>query len=218
MKRENGLARASLLGDQPQNIERRGEKRHVALLRVALLHAEGSRDLCVVKNVSSKGLSARAYRKFEVGNRVQVEFRSGELLSGAVIWVRDWEFGVEFPEGIDVSSVLASRWVTETGRRRNLPRIEINCIGRLTAGLQIHEVALRDISQGGARVQVSVSMPDNSPVLLSLPGLPPLAGVARWAGGAEAGISFNECLSFELLARWIQAQRTVGTDPGISAS
>ena len=66
--------------------ERRAEKRHVALLRVALLHAGGTKELCVVKNLSASGLSARLYRDLPEGAQVQIEFRSGELLSGSVIW------------------------------------------------------------------------------------------------------------------------------------
>jgi hypothetical protein len=45
-------AHAVRLNEPRQSVERRGEKRHIAPLRVALLHAGGSRDLCVVKNVS----------------------------------------------------------------------------------------------------------------------------------------------------------------------
>jgi hypothetical protein len=207
MMQNNQQASISLPADHCLERERRSAKRHVALLRVALLHASGSKDLCVVRNVSATGLSARAYRKFSIGEQVQIEFRSGELLSGAVVWERDWEIGIAFPQAIDVTAVLASRWITEMGRRRNLPRIEINCPGRLKTGLGSREVMLQDISQGGARVEVKGAAVDGSHVVLTLPDLPPLAGVARWAGGTEVGISFNECISFERLARWIQALR-----------
>ena len=60
--------------------ERRRHERQLALLRVALLHAGGSSDICVVKNISPTGLSARAYRPHATGEQVEIEFRSGELL------------------------------------------------------------------------------------------------------------------------------------------
>lgn len=66
--------------------DRRGEKRHVALLRVALLHVGDCKELCVVKNISASGLPARIYRKLASGDQVQLEFKSGELLSGSVVW------------------------------------------------------------------------------------------------------------------------------------
>jgi PilZ domain-containing protein len=188
-------------------LERRGQKRQRALLRVALLHDEGIKDLCVVKNISASGLSARVYRKLTSGTNVRVEFRSGELLSGSVVWERDWEVGIVFPKPIDVESVLASRWITEEGRRRTLPRIALACRGQLTAGPRSLNVMLQDISQGGARVQTEAPETDIRNVLLSLPDLPPIAGVVRWLGGTQAGISFNECIAFEQLARWIQTYR-----------
>ena len=186
-------------------VERRGEKRHIALLRVALLHAGGIKDLCVVKNISSAGLAARVYRQLPSNDTVRIEFRSGEMLSGSVVWQQDWDVGIVFPTPIDIGSVLASRWVTD-GRRRNLPRIELSCRGQLKKGAELHDVVLQDISQGGARVHIEKPL-DRGSVVLRLPDLPPLAGVVQWASGTDAGISFNECISFDPLARWIQAHR-----------
>jgi hypothetical protein len=188
--------------------ERRAQKRQMVLLRVALLHAGGIKDLCVVKNISASGLSACVYRKLANGEPVQVEFRSGDLLSGSVVWERDWEVGIVFPDPIDVDSVLASRWITEIGKRRNLPRIELACPGRIKAGSRSGNVMLQDISQGGARVQVEAPMTDIRDIVLRLPDLPALAGVVSWVSDTEIGISFNQCIAFEQLARWIQARRT----------
>jgi hypothetical protein len=159
-----------------------------------------------VKNLSASGLSARLYRDLPEGAQVQIEFRSGELLSGSVIWKRDWDVGIAFPEPIDVAGVLASRWITESGRRRNLPRIEISCEGRLGRGTESQHVVLEDISQGGAMVRTE-RLIDPGSAVLRLPGMPPISGVVRWSTETTAGISFNECLSFDVLARWIQARR-----------
>ena len=187
--------------------DRRQEGRHVALLRVGVLHARGDRNLCVVKNLSASGLSARAYQKLGIGDEVHIEFKSGGLLSGRVVWARDWNLGVKFPDPIDVEAVLASRWVAEAQRRRNLPRIPLVCDGRLKSGTRSLGIQLLDISQGGARLRVGASPVSQDEADLSLPGLGPIRGVIRWIATGEAGMSFNECLSFEKLASWIHAQR-----------
>lgn len=206
---------ASLVLSQERKakIERRREQRQVALLRVALLHAGGSKELCVVRNISSSGLSARVYRKLVEGDHVQIEFRSGELLSGTVVWERDWEVGIEFPALIDVESVLASRWITESGRGRSLPRIEISCHGSLKLGSRSCSIELQDISQGGAKVMTPTPLAGKGDVILVLPDLPPVAGLVRWIGGNEVGISFNECLPFDQLARWIRERRATPSVP-----
>lgn len=187
--------------------ERRRQIRQLALLRVALLHAGSGSDICVVRNVSPNGLSARVYRKLSAGIQVEIEFRSGELLAGSVVWEDDYDIGIVFPRPIDVGQVLASRWSGEAAKRRALPRIAVECAGRLSNGLRSIDVLLRDISQGGASLESQAQAIGVGKVQLSIPGLPPIAGVVRWASGPSLGVSFNECLAFETLARWIQARR-----------
>jgi len=186
--------------------ERRSEKRHVALLRVALLHVAEERDLCVVKNISTRGLSARTYRTLECDADVEVEFRSGERLKGSVVWREDREFGIRFPKPIDFEKVIATSWQVERGHRRNLPRIELGSDARLKKGAQHHAVALQDISQGGARVRIDRPL-DFGRVVLALPDMAPIAGVVRWTADGIAGISFDECVSFDQLAGWIESRR-----------
>jgi hypothetical protein len=190
-----------------QQSDRRGQIRQVALLRVALLHAGGASDICVVKNVSPNGLSARVYRKLAPGEQVELEFRSGELLAGSVIWEREGDVGIVFPERIDVTAVLASHTVMEATKRRALPRISVQCTGQLSTGLRSMDIVLRDISQGGASLETKTQMTNLGKVRLSLPDLPPIAGVVRWISGSTVGVSFNQYIAFEQLARWIQARR-----------
>lgn len=187
--------------------ERRRQVRQLALLRVALLHASGVSDICVVRNVSPNGLSARVYRKLSAGDQVEIEFRSGELLAGSIVWEQEHDIGIVFPQPIDVAQVLASRWSPKSIKRRALPRILVDCAGQLSNGLRSIEVRLRDISQGGASLVSEARLSGLGKVRLSLPDLPPIAGVVRWSSGASLGVSFNECLAFETLARWIQARR-----------
>lgn len=204
-------------GERRSLQDRRGEQRHIALLRVALLHSKGSRDLCVVKNISPSGLSVRVYRNLASGDEVEIEFRSGELLAGSVVWEKDWDVGISFPNPIDVEAVLASRWIIEAGRGRNLPRIDIDLPARVAFGTRMFEARLQDISQSGARVRMEEAVPVHAKVDLSLAELPPAAGVVRWTRGAEIGISFNECIPFERLAHWIYQHRSDSSQESAAA-
>lgn len=187
--------------------ERRRHVRQLALLRVALLHAGGVSDICVVRNVSSRGLSARVYRKLLPGEQVEIEFRSGELLAGSVVWDHECDVGIVFSKPINVCAVLSSSRASQVTKRRALPRINVECQGRLSTGLQSMVATLRDISQGGACLEVERTIATLSNVQLILPDLQPIAGVVRWTSGQNVGVSFNGCIAFEQLARWIQAHR-----------
>lgn len=191
----------------PAGGERRGNARHITILRVALLHTADTKELCVVRNISAGGLSARVYRSFAVGETVQVEFRSDERLEGSVRWVREFEIGIAFPEEIDVEAVLASRWATEDGRRQRLPRVELQCRCQLRIGSRSYLATLQDISQGGAKVQLRRPLQGTDNAILTLPDLGWLEGSVRWSNGLIAGLAFNERLPFEVLVRWIQERR-----------
>jgi hypothetical protein len=120
---------------------------------VALLYSEGVSDTCVVPNVSPNGLPARVYRKLRAGDQVEIEFRSGELLAGSVVWEEEYDIGVVFPRPIDIAQLLASRWSTQTEKRRALPRITVDCARQLSNGLRSVDVMLRDVSQCGASLE-----------------------------------------------------------------
>jgi hypothetical protein len=182
---ENHARAAPLANQRP---DRRGQVRQVALLRIALLHAAGARDICIVRNVSPNGLSARVYRKLVPGDQVEVEFRSGELLAGSKSGNATMMSGLSFPR-IDVNPVLASGSLSEPSRRRALPRIEVQCTGQLSTGPRSVDIVLRDISQGGANLE-SASPEDRLwERALAAPDLPPIAGVVRWSSGTKLGVS-----------------------------
>lgn len=199
--------RTPIAQDDAAGADRRNHVRHVTMLRVAILYTEGGKDLCVVKNISAGGLSARVYRTFQVGERVDVELRFDERIEGTVQWVRDFEIGIAFPEEIDVAAVLTSRWVTEDGRRQRLPRIELECRCRFRVGSRFYLASLVDISQGGAKLQTHRPIQGSGDAILTLPELGSLESAIRWSHGNRVGISFNERLPFELLVRWIEDRR-----------
>lgn len=196
--------------------ERRGHERHLTILRVAMLHVGDTKELCVVRNISAGGLSARVYRTFEVGETVQVEFRNDERLPGTVKWVREFEIGVGFDEEISVEAVLTSRWATEDGRRQRLPRIDLECPCQLRVGARFYLATLVDISQGGAKVQLRRPLQGDADAILTLPDLGWLESSIRWADGPKVGLAFNERLPFEVLVRWIQERRN-GSSAAASA-
>ena len=185
----------------------REHPRHMTILRVAVLHTEDIKELCVVRNISAGGLSARVYRSFAVGDAVQVEFKNDERLVGTVKWVRGCEVGIGFEEDIMVEAVLNSRWATEDGRRQRLPRIDVKCPCQLRVGSRFYLATLVDISQGGAKVQLRRPLQADAEAILTLPDLGWLESSVRWSDGCTIGLAFNERLPFEVLVRWIQERR-----------
>jgi hypothetical protein len=190
--------------------ERRRMPRQATVMRVATIHGPAGKELCLVRNISAAGLQARVYRHRRAGDVIDIEFKEGQVLRGTIVWARDYRIGVEFHGTANLEDLLTSRWSGEGLMTRPRPiRLEGNCPGILRAGSRLLGVRVRNVSQGGANVLVAEPVAERDAVL-SLPGLPTLAGIIRWQSSEMAGMAFNEPLAVSVLARWIGDRQCVG--------
>lgn len=184
------------------------QQRHATPLRTVLLHWDGERELCLVKNISAGGLQGQVYRRLERGSKLDVEIRSGERIPAKIVWSEDWNIGVQFLRALDLDAALKSHDTNDTGSKFRLPRLEVSCPGRLQIGSRTYPVRLCDISEGGAKVQMRTPMRKLSAAILRLPDLPPALGYVRWVDDLRLGMGFDEPLPHHVLARWAEPRRT----------
>jgi hypothetical protein len=191
--------------------ERRHGARHIAVMRVAKLHTRHGEELCLVRNISAGGLMANIWSDIAIGDPLTAEFKSGQHASGGVVWRRENRIGVQFDTPVDVAVVLGGDEDPAPGFHPRAPRVNIAARGRLRCGARYYAVDLRDISQGGAKVIAAdpeVWEKIDGPIVLSLTGLPPIEGTARWHATGHAGIAFNAPIPLDKIARWIAQTRS----------
>ena len=208
-----GLKKAS--GPRPLSfrLNRRLQQRYVMVLRDGFLHAGDERVPCVVRNISSGGLMARVYRPVELGETVRIELAGGQLLDGTILWAREWEVGISFDDAIDVETVLAEQWVTETdGDRRRTRRIQVECPATLKVRLRFYFGKLCNLSPTGARVQTRGILKKSGDAVLALPDLPPLPATIRWVDERDCGLEFHEHIPADALSRWLQERGCAGLE------
>lgn len=189
--------------DQPQAQERRRNQRHLTLMRVGLIHTSDDTDFCIVRNISADGLKARVYRLLKPGANVRIELTAARLLNGRIVWSRGYEIGVAFQEVINIDEALSGDLVGETDKRPRLPRLNLNCTATLRQGARSFRTNVINISPRGLRIGAPDGLIDDTAVVLTLPDLPPISATIRWAEHGEAGLLFNECLPFWVLADWV---------------
>lgn len=189
---------------QPAPVERRDGERHLTLFRVGTVTLGDRRELCLIKNISAGGMLIRLYCALGTGARLSVELKRGEPIQGTVSWVRGDCAGIAFDERIDVVALLAS---SMEGPRPRMPRVEIRCIASVRQGSSVYGLLGVDISQGGIKIEARRSLAIGSDVVVTLPGLAPVAGVVRWQHGGHCGITFNRLLALSELVGWLQDQR-----------
>lgn len=183
--------------------ERRQGRRHVTVLRIAKIMRTPGDELCVIRNISDGGVMAHLYAPARVDEPVVIEFKSGAQLPGRVRWVRGDDAGIQFLEAIDMESFLAGEGDVASGHGEpRAPRLGVGLPAVVRIGMRMHAVTVRDISQGGMKLDAIPALAVDQPLVARVAGLPPLAGTVRWCDGKHAGVSFDAALPFVVLARW----------------
>lgn len=194
----------SLTDAPPAPVERREGERTLTLFRVGSLMIGDRRELCLIKNISAGGMLIRAYCRIAAGTRVSVELKCGESVAGAARWIEGDTVGVEFDELIDVVELLAT---SMEGPRPRMPRIEVDCAAWIREGADVHRVDAVDVSQGGLKIASERPFAVGGDVVVTLPGLPAVAGIVRWHDAGSFGVTFNKVLPLPLLVGWLHEQR-----------
>jgi hypothetical protein len=193
----------SLSPTAPARPDRRSEERYLSLLRVGAMTVGGTRELCLIRNISGGGMMIRAYSPIAVGTRLSIELKQGDPVSGIVQWIENGLTGVTFDSPIDVLALLASG----TGPRPRLPRIEVDCTAWVRQDGDVLRTRAVNISQGGIRVETAARLSAGADVVVTLPGLTPAPGVVKWSDGRAFGIGFNRALVLSELVSWLQDQQ-----------
>ncbi|WP_260484303.1 PilZ domain-containing protein [Sphingomicrobium flavum] len=197
----------SLKADAPgseDESDRRNGERHMTLFRVGSIMVDGRRELCLIKNISAGGMKMRAYCNLDEGQKISVELKCGQQVTGTVSWKRDNDVGVSFIDAVDVIDILSN---TLEGPRPRMPRIEIECpIVVHVDGIRYEAIA-HDVSQGGIKLQCSTQIPGDSDIVITLPGLAPEAGVVKWTKDGLLGVTFNRLMPLGGLVEWLRGLR-----------
>jgi hypothetical protein len=162
------------------------------------------RQVCLIRKISAGGAVLHADLPVEEGERLELELETGEHLDGRIAWRRGSELGLRFDEAIDVLPILARNLVSQPGERRRMPRVEVFCPARLEAGSRTVLVTIRDISQGGVKIEAPFTATPEDRVLIAPEGLRPIEGIVRWAHGNVAGIGFEPELAWQELMPWLR--------------
>lgn len=194
----------SLSDCAPSPGDRRESERHLTLFRVGTIVIDEHRELCLIKNISAGGMLIKAYSRISQGDRVSVELKQGEAISGSVSWIEEDSAGIAFDQRVDVIALLAA---SMEGPRPRMPRVAVRCIASVRQDGAIYGMRARDVSQGGVKIDSQRELTVGGEVVVTLPGLSPIPGVVRWSDSGCYGVTFNRLLALPELVGWLQDQR-----------
>jgi len=165
------------------------------------------RQVCSIRKLSAGGAVVQVDGPVVPGERLDLELMTGEQLVGTIAWQRGSEVGLRFDAPIDVFAVIAQDIVSQPGERRRMPRVELVVQALLETAAGTELVTTRDISQGGAKLDVPFQLKVEERVLVTLDGLPAQPGVVRWSTEHVAGIAFVPELRWQELMVWLKERR-----------
>ena len=117
----------------PAPPDRRRQERHIRILRVGVLFFDGRRELCLIRNISSGGLMAHVYSTVTPGERVTVELKTNQKVTGSIAWANGSDAGIAFDTPVDIVELLANPPVLDNGWRPRAPRVEVDRAATLRA-------------------------------------------------------------------------------------
>ena len=200
----------SLSGGVPP-IEATLEDADASVLQPGSVVVGSIRQVCLIRKISAGGAVLHADLPVEEGRRLELELDTGEHLDGSIAWRRGSELGLRFDEPVDVLTILARNLVSQPGERRRMPRVEVFCQARLDLESRSVLVTVRDVAQGGAKIEGPFDLNTDETVMLTPEGLRPITGAVRWVAGNVAGLIFDPELEWQELMPWFRAQRSAPT-------
>ena len=199
---ETGFSLSERVPEPP--LDRRRAERQLTILRVGIIEIEGVRELCLIRNVSAGGMMAHIYAPVRQDQAVAVELKSNQRIAGRVVWTSDGNAGIAFDSPVDIAGLLANPPQLANGWRPRLPRVEVDRLATLRAGAETRWVQVRDVSQGGVKVETERPLEPGTGVVVTMEHFEPLHGTVRWYRDGACGIAFNQLVPFDRLIAWLK--------------
>ena len=167
------------------------------------------KEICFLRKITPLGAVIQAQTKRRLGERLDLTLMTGERLAGTVTWVTENELGLRFDDPADIFGLIARNLVRQPGDARRMPRIELRCQAWLEAGSRRDRVILRNLTDGGARIDTRLPLVAHEQVVLIPDGFRAVEAEVRWVEGGAVGLSFVPALSWQELMPWLRQRQPV---------
>jgi hypothetical protein len=162
------------------------------------------REICFLRRITPLGAVLSMETTPAVGEQLHLELLTGERLRGQVEWVEGRDVGLRFDAAADMFALITRNLVHQPGDGRRMPRIELDCPAWLEAGSRREIVTVKNLSDGGARIETRIPLVMHEQIVLTLDGFRPARAVVRWVRGNVAGIAFAPELPWHELMPWLR--------------
>jgi len=179
--------------------DQRADTRVRTVLQSARLIGEGRQTLCVVRDISERGMKVRLFGEIAKGERVCVELKGGHTVLAKVVWVADGFAGLELEQRIDVDNIFGT---AEPDFSYRSPRLEVDATVTVNFGRTHAIMTIIDISVSGMKLMGGDTLIRGEQLSVEIEGLGKIDAKVRWKASDLVGIEFESPLSVAKLADW----------------
>lgn len=197
-------------GPPQDGADQRAAPRFTLLIRAAKLISPNGEFVCVIRDVSETGISARLFHKLPLGSPLELQMPTGGSYRVEPVHERDNEAGFEFSESVDVA-----RLISEAGEypKRGL-RLGVCFPVRISTLTQKCEGMIVNLSQQGARIECDGMFAiDQNLRIETLEPVPEFAEVrakVRWRRDRHYGVVFDDTFTLGDFARLVARLQAPG--------
>ena len=192
-------------GERPVDgqTEKRAAKRYASLIRPAKLVCGQGEFVCVIRDVSSLGVSLRTFHGLPTDPTLALELQNGESFEIAEVRREGTEASYRFAEPVAVERLIHENWAYP---KRQL-RLNLTVPVTVSTLTQRAEGMTLNISQQGARVECDAAFAIDQPVRLESDCMAETRAKVRWRRDSQYGLVFENTFTlrdFAVFAAQVQ--------------
>jgi len=174
--------------DEGDVADLRAAPRYTLLIRAAKLISPQGEFVCVIRDVSSTGVSVRLFHPLPQCDPIALELRSGEIYKIERRWEREGEAGFQFSAPVNVEHLVAE--VGQFPKRGLRLGVEFP-IAVKTLTLR-RDATIKNISQQGARIECDALLAIDQTVRIESKEIPEVRAKIRWRRDRDYGLVFDD--------------------------
>ena len=177
--------------------DQRGSPRYTSLIRAAKLVCGQGEFVCVIRDVSSTGVSLRTFHPLPTDHEIALELQNGETYEMKQVRIDGFEASYRFHRPIAVERLIHENW---NFPKRQL-RLNIMIPLTVTALSGSAEAVTLNISQQGARIECDHIFAIDQRVTIACEHLPAdIRCKVRWRKDSNYGLVFEDTFTLREFA------------------
>ncbi len=193
------------------SLESRAAPRYTTLIRAAKLVSAQGEFVCVIRDVSDKGVSLRTFHELPICDAVALETQNGETYELIKERSEGREACFTFDQPIEIERLIHENW--KFPKRQLRLNLAIPLSVSTLAGRA--EAITENLSQQGARIECDTLYAIDQPLRIEGSGLPEIRAKVRWRRDSGYGLVFDNTFTlrdFALVAAAMQCPSLVADD------